>query len=244
VRRGGGAWGRFGGKTTWRADSDSCRPARRCTWCTSSRGRLSPQVRCHRHCHRGHARGREHGHRGPCRHAGSVDPPKRAESVCRAAGIALPAVDVLPGIDRDKYEAVIRKAETFLVKRFLSRFPVDSQTTPIVHIVKVSMQHRHARAHHAPCPMPRMPMHSTHATGSTAAGHGQGSGRMRAPAGAGNWSRKAASQSRGGRGCSASRPKRGEERKARLLVHAGALGCPQRAPLPPPSPHPIPTNQP
>jgi hypothetical protein len=40
-------------------------------------------------------------------------------------------------IDRDKYEALVRKAEEFIVKRFLSRIPADSQTTPIVHIIKV-----------------------------------------------------------------------------------------------------------
>ena len=47
------------------------------------------------------------------------------------------AVDFNPGIDRERYEASVRKAEEFIVRRFLSRFPADSKTTPIVHIVKV-----------------------------------------------------------------------------------------------------------
>eukprot|EP00798_Chlamydomonas_sp_ICE-L_P020660 gene20660-27446_t len=53
-----------------------------------------------------------------------------------AAAYALPAVDYTPGIDRDKYEAAVRKAEDFIVRRFLSRFGADVETTPIVHIVK------------------------------------------------------------------------------------------------------------
>lgn len=53
-----------------------------------------------------------------------------------AAAYALPAVDYTPGIDRDKYEAAVKKAEDFIVKRFLSAFPPESKITPIVHIVK------------------------------------------------------------------------------------------------------------
>ncbi len=53
------------------------------------------------------------------------------------ASLAVPAVDYTPQIDRDKYEALVRTAEEFIVRRFLSRFPADSQTTPIVHIIKV-----------------------------------------------------------------------------------------------------------
>lgn len=53
-----------------------------------------------------------------------------------ATTYAVPAIDFTPGIDRDKYEANIRKAETFIVKRFLSRFPPESKSTPIVHVVK------------------------------------------------------------------------------------------------------------
>jgi hypothetical protein len=53
------------------------------------------------------------------------------------APVLAAVLDFNPGIDRDKYEAMVRKAEAFIVKRFLSRFPADSKTTPIVHIVKV-----------------------------------------------------------------------------------------------------------
>lgn len=44
-------------------------------------------------------------------------------------------------IDRDKYEAMVQKAEEFMVRRFLSRFPLESQSTPIVHIIKVGHAH-------------------------------------------------------------------------------------------------------
>jgi hypothetical protein len=47
------------------------------------------------------------------------------------------AVDFNPGIDRNKYEAVVHKVEEFVVKRFLSRYPTSSKTTPFVHIIKV-----------------------------------------------------------------------------------------------------------
>jgi len=52
------------------------------------------------------------------------------------ASYGVPAVDYVPQIDRDKYEALVRKAEEFIVRRFLSRFPADSKTTPIVHVIK------------------------------------------------------------------------------------------------------------
>lgn len=56
--------------------------------------------------------------------------------VAYAATYALPAVDFNPGIDRDKYEEMVRNSETFIVKRFLSHFPMHSKSTPIVHIIK------------------------------------------------------------------------------------------------------------
>ncbi|GAX83927.1 hypothetical protein CEUSTIGMA_g11351.t1 [Chlamydomonas eustigma] len=46
------------------------------------------------------------------------------------------AVDFNPGIDRNKYEATVHKVEEFIVKRFLSRYPESSKTTPFVHIIK------------------------------------------------------------------------------------------------------------
>lgn len=49
---------------------------------------------------------------------------------------AVPVLDFNPGIDRDKYEKVVQSAEEFIVKRFLSKFPASSNSTPIVHIVK------------------------------------------------------------------------------------------------------------
>ncbi len=55
----------------------------------------------------------------------------------QASQYAVPAVDYLPQIDRSKYEAALQHAEEFIVKRFLSIFPLDSNSTPIVHIVKV-----------------------------------------------------------------------------------------------------------
>lgn len=54
-----------------------------------------------------------------------------------AATVGVPAVDFTPQIDRDAYEAAVRKAEAFIVKRFLSKMPPALLTTPIVHIVKV-----------------------------------------------------------------------------------------------------------
>lgn len=62
-----------------------------------------------------------------------------------AASYGVPAIEFAPPIDRDKYEAAVRKAEEFLVKRFLSVIPIDSKTTPIVHVVKVRVlwQARH-----------------------------------------------------------------------------------------------------
>lgn len=53
------------------------------------------------------------------------------------AATYLPAVDLTPMVDRDRYDAAVREAEAFIVKRFLSRIPSDLDTTPIVHIVKV-----------------------------------------------------------------------------------------------------------
>lgn len=53
-----------------------------------------------------------------------------------AAAVGVPAVDCMPQINREAYEAVVRKAETFIVKRFLGRLPASIQTTPIVHIIK------------------------------------------------------------------------------------------------------------
>lgn len=53
-----------------------------------------------------------------------------------AATLGVPAVDFTPQINREAYEAVVRKAEAFIVKRFLARLPPHIQTTPIVHIVK------------------------------------------------------------------------------------------------------------
>mmetsp|Transcript_25221 Transcript_25221/g.54824 ORF Transcript_25221/g.54824 Transcript_25221/m.54824 type:complete len:162 (+) Transcript_25221:155-640(+) len=53
-----------------------------------------------------------------------------------AATYAVPAVDFTPGIDRDKYEKAVRTAEEFIVKRFLSRIPINCQSTPIVHVIK------------------------------------------------------------------------------------------------------------
>ncbi|KAG1666009.1 hypothetical protein FOA52_010919 [Chlamydomonas sp. UWO 241] len=49
---------------------------------------------------------------------------------------SVPALDFSPGIDRDKYEDLVRKSEAFIVKRFLSVFPEESKSTPIVHIIK------------------------------------------------------------------------------------------------------------
>jgi len=49
---------------------------------------------------------------------------------------SVPALDFNPGIDREKYQSLVRRAEQFIVKRFLTVFPADSTTTPIVHIVK------------------------------------------------------------------------------------------------------------
>jgi hypothetical protein len=54
-----------------------------------------------------------------------------------AATLGVPAVDFTPQINRDAYEAAVRKAEAFIVKRFLARLPQSIQTTPIVHIIKV-----------------------------------------------------------------------------------------------------------
>lgn len=54
-----------------------------------------------------------------------------------AATLGVPAVDFTPQINREAYEAAVRKAEAFIVKRFLSRLPAEILTTPIVHIVKV-----------------------------------------------------------------------------------------------------------
>lgn len=54
-----------------------------------------------------------------------------------AATLGVPAVDFTPQINREAYEAVVRKAEAFIVKRFLARLPEHIRTTPIVHIVKV-----------------------------------------------------------------------------------------------------------
>ena len=54
-----------------------------------------------------------------------------------AATLGVPAVDFTPQINREAYEAVVRKAEAFIVKRFLARLPPHIQTTPIVHIIKV-----------------------------------------------------------------------------------------------------------
>ena len=53
-----------------------------------------------------------------------------------ATTYAVPAIDFSPGIDRDKYEGQVRKAEEFICRRFLSRFPPQSRSTPIVHLVK------------------------------------------------------------------------------------------------------------
>ncbi|GFH13698.1 Usp domain-containing protein [Haematococcus lacustris] len=54
----------------------------------------------------------------------------------QASGYAIPAVDYIPPVDRDKYESVVAEAEAFIVRRFLSRMPADAQTTPIVHVIK------------------------------------------------------------------------------------------------------------
>lgn len=56
-----------------------------------------------------------------------------------AATLGVPAVDFTPQINREAYEAAVRKAEAFIVKRFLARMPPEIQTTPIVHIIKVGM---------------------------------------------------------------------------------------------------------
>lgn len=53
-----------------------------------------------------------------------------------ATTYAVPAIDFSPGIDRDKYEEQVRKAEEFICRRFLSRFPPESKSTPIIHLVK------------------------------------------------------------------------------------------------------------
>lgn len=53
-----------------------------------------------------------------------------------AATLGVPAVDFTPQINREAYEAAVRKAEAFIVKRFLARMPPEIQTTPIVHIIK------------------------------------------------------------------------------------------------------------
>lgn len=54
-----------------------------------------------------------------------------------ASKYGVPLLDNMPTIDREAYEAAVRKSETFIVKRFLSRIPPELQTTPVVHIVKV-----------------------------------------------------------------------------------------------------------
>jgi nucleotide-binding universal stress UspA family protein len=69
-----------------------------------------------------------------------------------AATLGVPAVDFTPQINRDAYEAVIRKSEAFIVKRFLGRMPPAIATTPIVHIIKVRFPRDSARA---PVPNPR-----------------------------------------------------------------------------------------
>ncbi|GLI69470.1 hypothetical protein VaNZ11_014088 [Volvox africanus] len=53
-----------------------------------------------------------------------------------AATLGVPAVDFTPQINREAYEGAVRKAEAFIVKRFLARLPEHIQTTPIVHIIK------------------------------------------------------------------------------------------------------------
>mmetsp|Transcript_7082 Transcript_7082/g.12121 ORF Transcript_7082/g.12121 Transcript_7082/m.12121 type:complete len:159 (+) Transcript_7082:51-527(+) len=53
-----------------------------------------------------------------------------------ASAYSVPAIDVPVSVDRSAYEAMIRKAEEFIVRRFLSHMPSDSQITPIVHIIK------------------------------------------------------------------------------------------------------------
>ncbi|PNH09362.1 hypothetical protein TSOC_004009 [Tetrabaena socialis] len=53
-----------------------------------------------------------------------------------AATLGVPAVDFVPQINREAYEAAVRKAEAFIVKRFLGRLPQHIETTPIVHIIK------------------------------------------------------------------------------------------------------------
>ncbi|KAF5833293.1 hypothetical protein DUNSADRAFT_10458 [Dunaliella salina] len=54
----------------------------------------------------------------------------------QAAGYAVPSLNAPMNIDREAYDEVIHKAEEFIVRRFLSKFPQESHSTPIVHIIK------------------------------------------------------------------------------------------------------------
>eukprot|EP00201_Polytomella_parva_P023385 CAMPEP_0175049170 /NCGR_PEP_ID=MMETSP0052_2-20121109/6592_1 /TAXON_ID=51329 ORGANISM="Polytomella parva, Strain SAG 63-3" /NCGR_SAMPLE_ID=MMETSP0052_2 /ASSEMBLY_ACC=CAM_ASM_000194 /LENGTH=134 /DNA_ID=CAMNT_0016313307 /DNA_START=346 /DNA_END=751 /DNA_ORIENTATION=+ len=53
-----------------------------------------------------------------------------------AAILGVPAVDYTPQINRDMYEAVVKEAEAFIVKRFLTHLSPEVTSTPVVHIVK------------------------------------------------------------------------------------------------------------
>jgi nucleotide-binding universal stress UspA family protein len=54
-----------------------------------------------------------------------------------AAMYGVAPVDFVPAPDSSNYEAVIQKAEQFILDRFVSRVPADSKLSPIVHIIKV-----------------------------------------------------------------------------------------------------------